>query len=158
MRRVATLILIVLAACAAPAAPVPDTGATLTGMARVHDGDTLTIGGVPVRLKGISAPELAEAGGVEAREALRRLVAGQVVTCALTGERTYHRAVGYCAVGALDLQAELVRAGLVMACPRFDPRYLPLEADPRAAHVGVWGNGYALPGYCEPRPRAAGAR
>ena len=34
----------------------------LSGRARIIDGDTLSIGGVNVRLQGIAAPELAHGG------------------------------------------------------------------------------------------------
>lgn len=149
---------LILAAVCVTTAPASAGPAILAGVATVHDGDTLTIGGVAVRLKGISAPELGEPGGIAARDALRALVGDRVVRCRLTGETTHRRAVGFCKVGRRDLQAALVRAGLAMACPRFDRRYVPLEVRPRAAGTGVWGNGYARPGYCAPRPRPAGAR
>lgn len=124
--------------------------ATLSGRAEIVDGDTLRIGGVGVRLKGISAPERNERGGKAARDALVRMIGDQPTVCHLTGETTRNRAVGYCEVGGRDLQAELVRQGYAMACPRFDERYVPLEADPRARKAGVWGMGYELPAYCVP--------
>ena len=37
-------------------------GERLVGRARVTDGDTLRVGGVPVRLKGLAAPEAAHGG------------------------------------------------------------------------------------------------
>lgn len=46
--------------------------ATLSGPAEIVDGDTLRIGGVGVRLKGISAPERNERGGKAPRDALVR--------------------------------------------------------------------------------------
>jgi endonuclease YncB( thermonuclease family) len=71
--------------------------AILTGHARTIDGDTIEIGAVPVRLKGIAAPERDEPGGAEATEAMRRLIGDKEVRCELTGERTHRRAVGFAA-------------------------------------------------------------
>ena len=51
----AALAAIILAAVLA--APVA-AGERLVGRARVTDGDTLSVGGVAVRLKGLAAPEV----------------------------------------------------------------------------------------------------
>jgi endonuclease YncB( thermonuclease family) len=61
--------------------------AILTRQTKAIDGDTIEIGAVPVRLKGIAAPERNEPGGAEATEAMRRLIGDREVRCALTGER-----------------------------------------------------------------------
>lgn len=124
--------------------------ATLTGPADVVDGDTLKIGGIGVRLKGISVPEMNERGRKQATEVLRRLIGNRQVTCKLTGETTRGRGVGYCEAGGKDLQEEFVRGGYVMACPKYTTRYVEFEAEPRARRAGVWSNGYQLPRYCEP--------
>jgi endonuclease YncB( thermonuclease family) len=123
--------------------------AILTGYARTIDGDTIEIGAVPVRLKGIAAPERDEAGGAEATEAMRRLIGDKEVRCELTGERTHHRAVGYCSAGGTDLNGAMVRGGWALSCPRYSGRYVGLE--PRAGLVQRAG--YRLPEYCQPKHR-----
>ena len=40
--------------------------ADLLGYVHVRGGDTLVVGGTPVRLKGLHCPEFGEAGGVQA--------------------------------------------------------------------------------------------
>jgi endonuclease YncB( thermonuclease family) len=96
----------------------------VAGWAKVIDGDTVVVSGVHVRLKGIDAPERADPGGSEATVALRAIVGGWL-TCALTGELTHGREVGYCtnAVGP-D-----IGDGLALSCPRFDveQRYFKFE-------------------------------
>src|SRR5262249_18298667 len=77
------------------ATPAAAAEAVLTGHARTIDGDTIEIGAVPVRLKGIAAPERNKPGGADAMEAMRRLIGDREVRCELTGERTHRRAVGY---------------------------------------------------------------
>ena len=71
--------IILAAVLAAPAA----AGERLVGRARVTDGDTLRVGGVAVRLKGLAAPEVAhggdpgEPGGIAANAFMVELVEGQ---------------------------------------------------------------------------------
>jgi endonuclease YncB( thermonuclease family) len=122
--------------------------AILTGHARTIDGDTIEIGAVPVRLKGIAAPERGEPGGAEATEAMRRLIGDREVRCELTGERTHRRAVGYCSAGGVDLNGAMVRGGWALSCPRYSPRYVGSE--PRAGIVQRVR--YRLPDYCGVHP------
>jgi endonuclease YncB( thermonuclease family) len=126
--------------------------AILTGHARTIDGDTLEIGAVSVRLKGIAAPERDEPGGSEATEAMRRLIGDREVRCELTGERTHGRAVGFCRAGATDLNGSMVQGGWALSCPRFSPRYVGAEPDSGI----VQRMGYQLPPYCVTRVRRKG--
>ena len=129
--------------------PVQAAEAILTGHARTIDGDTIEIGGVSIRLKGIAAPERDEPGGAEATEAMRQLIGNQEVRCELTGERTHQRAVGYCSAGGRDLNGMMVREGWALSCPRYSPRYVGLE--PKAGTVQRMH--YQLPPYCVRGPR-----
>ena len=100
-------------------------GERLVGRARVTDGDTLKVGGVAVRLKGLAAPEVAhggdlgEPGGIEAKAFMVDLVEGQTEICDLTQERTHGRCVGWCYLDGQDVAEALVSAGLARDCPRF---------------------------------------
>lgn len=115
----------------------------LLGPARVRDGDTLVVGGTPVRLQGLHCPELSEAGGAQAGAVLGRMVASQEVSCTLNGKRTYDRLVGRCYVDGTDVAAALIRGGFCARCPRYDPLMLYLPAQLKA---GSWRG--SLPGYC----------
>ena len=124
-------------------------GERLVGRARVTDGDTLRVGGVAVRLKGLAAPEVAhgddagEPGGVEAKVFMVELVEGEMVVCDLTQERTHGRRVGWCYLDGQDIAEALIRAGLARDCPRFSGgRYAAVE--PAAARE------LPFPGYCLP--------
>lgn len=126
----AFLALFCLAACMA--------GPEVSGPARVIDGDSLVVGGVELRLQGLDAPEWNAPGGPAALRGMRGIVAGQRLTCALTGERTYDRAVAVCRLpDGRDVAAELVRAGLALDCAHFSGgRYRALETPGLALKIG----------------------
>jgi len=76
----------------------------------VHDGDTLTINNQNIRLDSIDAPELKQAYGQQAQQALANKVLGKTVTIAYTKKDKYGRIVGAvftadCAYVNLDMVA-----------------------------------------------------
>ncbi len=117
---------------------------TVSGTARVVDGDTLDVAGTRVRLNGLAAPERGEPGGREATRFMVDAVRGETVSCQLKGEQSYDRMIGVCFVDGEDLAALAVAAGVARDCPRFSGgRYAALETDD--------GRRLVLPGYCEVR-------
>lgn len=89
-------------------------------VARVHDGDTLSIGFTRYRLAGVDAPELSEPFGRASRDMLISIIAGAPVTCAPTGAKSYDRLVARCSTRARpDLGAELIARGFALDCARY---------------------------------------
>jgi endonuclease YncB( thermonuclease family) len=136
------------------ARPFPPPSATVSGQAKVVDGDTIEIDGVRIRLEGIDAPEATQTcgrrwigawgcGAVAATE-LAKLVAAQPVTCESRGTDKYGRMLGSCFAGKLDINAEMVSRGLAWAFVKYSTAYQKAEADARARKVGIW-QGEALP-------------
>jgi endonuclease YncB( thermonuclease family) len=109
---------------------------TISGSARVVDGDTVVVAGTVVRLKGVDAAELGTPRGESARRAMLAIVTGEL-TCRLTGEKTHGREVGYCVTSdGIDINQAVVASGAALACPRYDARYLQYErADALAAQA-----------------------
>jgi endonuclease YncB( thermonuclease family) len=112
----------------------------ISGPARVIDGDTVVVAGTTVRLKGVDAAELGTARGENARRMMAALVSREL-TCRLTGEKTYHREVGYCTTtDGTDINRAIIAQGAALGCPRFDSRYMPFEqaaalaAQPRSSY------------------------
>jgi endonuclease YncB( thermonuclease family) len=104
--------------------------ATLLGFPTVHDGDTLRLEGVSVRLFGIDAEELSEPHGYSARDALRAIVAKTThVRCELTGDTSYDRRVAICyTASGQDIGELMVRGGHVLDCARYsDGKYRQFE-------------------------------
>jgi endonuclease YncB( thermonuclease family) len=60
------------------------------------DGDTMRDGPDRLRLFGIDAPEMSEAGGEASKRALAALIAGQTLACYTVDTDRYGRAVVIC--------------------------------------------------------------
>lgn len=97
---------------------LPAKGTTFSGVVRyVGDGDGLCVGRagrpdrwIEVRLADFYAPELHEAGGINAKRRLERIVMGRVLVCR-AGRRSYDRVVAACTLGGRPLGTILRAAG-----------------------------------------------
>ena len=134
---------------------LPAVADTVTGRARVSDGDSLRIGGDRIRLFGIDAPELdqdcADAAGRDwacgawARGRLALLAEGRRVVCTVQDRDAYDRLVAICKVNGADIGRAMVAQGAAVAYTRYSTRYV---ADQRAAArdgLGLWGGGFERP-------------
>jgi micrococcal nuclease len=92
-------------------------GSLVAEVTYVRDGDTIEVGGLPIRLQGLAAPEGNEPGGDEATQAMQALVYGRELRCDLDGQRTYDRCVGICYLEGQDISEVMVRRGLARDCP-----------------------------------------
>jgi endonuclease YncB( thermonuclease family) len=119
------------------------------GEPSVLDGDTIRIGATTYRLHGIDAPEKAQTClrdgvewlcGQESAAYLRSLVRGLYVTCEQKDRDRYGRIVAVCRAGEIELNREMVRAGMAWAYIRYSSEYTDSEAEARDAGRGVWGS------------------
>lgn len=115
----------------------------ITGTATAVDGDTLKLGEYRIRLKGIAAPEMREAGGPAAKAFLQGLTYGTILLCELTGEKTWDRHVAFCTMGDIDIGKAIIEMHYARPCVRYSNRYAALEDE---AHAVL-----PLPAYCLPR-------
>lgn len=124
------------------------SGAPISGVARVVDGDTLDVAGTKIRLEGIDAPESGQTCarrwfgtwtcGTRAADELTRLTSHQAVTCDATGKDKYGRTLAICHAGQVELNAHMVRQGLAWAYVKYSERYVPEEKAARADGIGIW--------------------
>lgn len=137
----ATLFLVLtLGASALQAAPH-----SISGAAKVVDGDTLVVAGTTIRLLHIDAPESAQscAGqpcGTDATRHLATLISGQPVRCTGAAVDAYGRLLAVCDVAGQDLNRKMVLDGHAMVFRRFGDTYSAEEADARSARRGLWRN------------------
>lgn len=90
----------------------------------ITDGDTIRAGDVRVRLWGIDAPEMSEAGGQAAKQHLRRITAGQELRCEVVDVDRYGRLVGRCELpGGRDVACEMVADGHARDWPKYSGGY-----------------------------------
>lgn len=120
------------------------------GAAIVNDGDTITLGGERIRLRGIDAPEytqLCRKGGAdypcgrEARQALARLIGTRAVSCSGSQLDRYDRLLGTCTAGDVELNAAMVDTGWAVAYGGYEAQ----EAAARAAGRGLWTGEFERP-------------
>ena len=120
---------------------------TLRGKANIVDGDTIDIAGIPIRLKGIDAPEQLQkctgdggqvACGKLATKALARMIGSAPVTCILLGKDNYDRLLGECSASGQSLNARMVQDGWALAFVKYSDRYIAQEEEARAARAGIW--------------------
>lgn len=169
------LTLLLLSLAAAAGAELSCTGADITGRATVIAGDSLEIGRERIRLFGIDAPEgkqdcrrngEAWRCGEDAADKLRSLVRGATLRCTPRDTDEYGRSVSVCHNGNIDINAEMVRAGLAVAYRRYSSAYVDQENEARAAKRGLWSGEFTPPAEfrresreqtAQPAPRAGPA-
>ena len=137
------LILIIFVCCVQNRNTWASQETILTGIvSKVRDGDTLEIGNVPIRLNGISAPELNERFGKESKAFIVKLVLGKGILCKITGKKSYDRFVGTCYLGHQDIGAAVIKAGLALDCLKYSGgQYKKFETKIGRARI-------KLPAYC----------
>ncbi|MCI5077318.1 thermonuclease family protein [Oricola sp.] len=144
--------MIALFALVAVAAAVLDEMSmrTLSGPARVVDGDTLALGGERVRLAGIDAPEhdqTCRRDGVEyacgraSREYLATLVGGGDISCRGNERDRYGRLLARCVAGNVELAAAMVLAGWAVSADG----YAQEQREARRQSAGIWAGSFMPP-------------
>ena len=123
----------------------------LSGAIMVKDGDTITIGDVKVRLRGIDAAEDGQqckaADGSTwdcakaATDALKELIeknSGWVRCQHVDTDKKNNRPVARCVVGDVDVQRELVRRGFAWAYREYENCYVREEEEAKKKGLGIW--------------------
>ena len=152
MRALALILLAALTSARVLAAAEPET---LTGPARVIDGDTFAIGTTVVRVADVDAPEMAQRCdggpsalrpcGAYAADALKERIGKREVRCAVRELDQYDRRISTCEVAGEDLSSWLVSEGLAVANRPFSDRLVPDEEAARAAGRGIWQTSFEAP-------------
>lgn len=130
------------------------SGPTVSGQARVVDGDTLEVGGVRIRLHGVDAPESGQsciaAGrrwpcGERATRALAGRIEGRTVSCEERDRDRHGRIVAVCRNAGRDVNAWMVSQGWALAYRRYSRDYVGEEISARDARLGMWRGDFVPP-------------
>lgn len=125
-------------------------GPDLEGVPMVRDGDSLSLNGERIRLRGIDAPELDQicrraeetyACGREARKVLQDLVGTHRVTCSGTETDKYGRLLATCEAAGVELNRAMVESGWAVAYGS----YVANELAARSAGRGLWQGEFDRP-------------
>lgn len=135
---------------------------TVSGIAKVVDGDSLEIGAHRIRLWGIDAPEFKQTCvrgkerwgcGYAATDALRRHVEGALVSCVMVDTDSYGRWVARCVARRQSLNEWMVREGWATDYARYSKgAYAAAQTKARAAKKGIWSGRFEPPERYRHRP------
>ena len=90
----------------------------------VIDADTIKLCNVKIRLNGISAAERGHVTYKSCKKTVGKIIAdSETVSCILTGDMTYDRHVGICAVTKKDITEDLQQKIIEYGCARDCKRY-----------------------------------
>jgi endonuclease YncB( thermonuclease family) len=135
---------------------------TVTGAARVVDGDTIEIEDQKIRLWGIDAPEPAqrctEGGapypcGLDASRALAKQIGRKPVSCTRRDTDRYGRMVAVCSVEGMDISKWMVMQGQAIAFRKYSLDYVGDEARAKAGKIGMWAGEFQDPSAFRRRSR-----
>lgn len=128
---------------------------SLTGPARLIDGDTIVVAEELVRLHGIDAPELDQtfwwrgrciSCGTMALAALEALTAGMSLRCEVVERDRHGRLVAKCfSPDGVDIGRRLVSSGWALAYRRYSTDYVDAEDEARRARRGIWQGKFVKP-------------
>ena len=127
---------------------------TITGNAKVVDGDTIHIGLNKIRLHGIDAPETNQTCkknnttwpcGKESAKALINFINNQKVICDVKGTDKYKRYISVCFVNNWDINKFMVKNGWAIAYRYYSKDYTESEDKAKKNKVGIWQGPFQEP-------------
>lgn len=151
MRKILVSFIMILSTLVEAKEPVK----TISGCAKVIDGDTLKISDTKIRFAGVDAPELSqnckrgktiEPCGKYIKEMLEQAVMDKEVVCYSYGNDLYGRFLGECFVGDLNINKWLLREGLAVYYYNKNFKdYKILETLAKEEKNGIWSTKFAIP-------------
>jgi len=137
-----------------------------SGIAKVIDGDSISVDDREVRLFGIDAPEYHQtcfddkkseySCGKASQEFLYDLINGKKVTCHYAEKDKYNRFLGKCEIKKISINQEIVKNGMAVIYnfTESDDAIDALEAKAKEQKIGIWQGAFQLPkDYRKSHPR-----
>ena len=136
---------------------------SVSGHAKVTDGDTIKINTFKIRLDGIDAPEKKQkckrpyleifmftfyedySCGQKSTEALINKINNQKITCKISNVDYFKRLIGECYKRKINLNAWLVSNGHAVAFRKYSKKYVPDEILAKQEKKGIWQGKFEMP-------------
>ena len=136
---------------------------SITGYAKVTDGDTIKINTFKIRLNGIDAPEKKQKCkkpyitifmftfyedyfcGQKSTEALIKKINNQKVTCKISDIDYFKRLIGECFKRKTNLNSWLVSNGHAVAYRKYSKKYVTEELFAKQKKNGIWQGKFEMP-------------
>tara|TARA_Y100000591_G_scaffold228020_1_gene199038 strand:+ start:239 stop:772 length:534 start_codon:yes stop_codon:yes gene_type:complete len=136
---------------------------SITGYAKVTDGDTIKINTFKIRLDGIDAPEKKQKCkrpyleiftfifyedyfcGQKSTEALIKKINNQKITCKISDVDYFKRLIGECFKTKINLNAWLVSNGHAVAFRKYSKMYVSNEIIAKQEKRGIWQGKFEMP-------------
>ena len=136
---------------------------SISGYAKITDGDTIKIDTFKIRLNGIDAPEKKQLCkkpyltifmftffedypcGLKSTEALTKKINNQKVTCKISNVDYFKRLIGECYKRKTNLNAWLVSNGHAVAYRKYSKKYVSEEMLAKQEKKGMWQGKFEMP-------------
>ncbi len=130
---------------------------TISGYARVIDGDTIDINHNRIRLVGIDAPETKQKCldknyfeylcGEVSTAFLKKLISNKTVECSYEEKDIYQRYLGNCKLGEMNINYEMVKNGMAIIynLKDADDELKNLENTAQKKKLGIWQGAFQEP-------------
>ena len=151
---VAIAVVVIAAFLALPSHENGDNGFSghdsITGYARVSDGDTIQINRQRIRLIDIDAPELYQfctlddasyPCGEQSKQHLINLINGRMVSCVSEKRDKFDRFLGRCSVDGIDINQQMVEDGWAVSYYGYQRQ----ENKARKQSLGIWAGSFERP-------------
>ena len=136
---------------------------SITGHAKVTDGDTIKINTFKIRLNGIDAPEKKQkckrpyleifififyedySCGQKSTEALIKKINNQKITCKISNVDYFKRLIGECYKRKTNINSWLVSNGHAVAFRKYSKKYVQDEILAKQKKKGIWQGKFEMP-------------
>lgn len=142
------------AATAAPPAAAANPEGVFTGVAEAVEGDVIRIGTTRFLLYGIDTVEPPQTCEIDRQpwecwpavvRQLQTFLGEGPVTCTQVRPDMFGRILALCEQNGLSLNERMVRSGFALAVRDEMPEYVAIEAEARAARIGLWQGTFQPP-------------